>query len=71
MSNKVYDTLKMIALLVLPIGTFISTFFNIWDIGHAEQIQATFVALDVLCGAIVTIAKARYDAAQKAKGLTE
>lgn len=61
MSNKTYDTLKIIALLVLPIGTFVSTFLNIWGLGYAEQIQQTFIALDVLCGAIVTIAKAQYD----------
>ena len=64
MSNKTYDTLKMIALLVLPIGTFIATFLEIWGIGYAEQIQQTFIALDILCGAVVTIAKARYDAKQ-------
>ena len=61
MSNKTYDTLKIIALLVLPIGTFVSTFLNIWGLGYAEQIQQTFIALEVLCGAIVTIAKAQYD----------
>ncbi len=62
MSNKVYDALKLIALLVLPIGTFVSTFFNIWGLPAGEQIQQTFIALDVLCGALVTVAKARYDA---------
>lgn len=61
MSNRTYDTLKIIALLIIPIGTFISTFLNIWGIGYAEQIQQTFIALDVLCGAVVTIAKIQYD----------
>ena len=61
MSNKTYDTLKLIARLVLPIGTFLSTFFSIWGIPYGEQIQQTFIALDVLCGALVTIAKAKYD----------
>ena len=65
MSNKTYDTLKLIALLVLPIGTFISTFFDIWAIPYAEQIQQTFIALDVLCGALVTIANELY---KRAKG---
>ena len=65
MSNKTYDTLKVIALLVLPIGTFISTVLNIWGLDYAEQIQQTFIALDVLCGAVVTIAKARYDRRQQ------
>ena len=62
MSNKTYDTLKTIALLVLPIGTFVSTFFDIWGIPYGQQIQQTFIALDVFCGALVTIAKSVYDA---------
>lgn len=62
LSNKTYDILKLAALLVLPIGTFISTFFDIWGIPYGKEIQQTFIALDVLCGAIVTIAKAQYDA---------
>ena len=64
MTNKTYDTLKMIALLVLPIGTFVSTFFDIWGIQYGQQIQQTFIALDVLCGAVVTIAKQIYDSRQ-------
>ena len=62
MSNKTYDTLKTIALLVLPTGTLISAFCNIWNIPYGDQIMQTFAALDVFCGAVVTIAKARYDA---------
>ena len=57
---ETYDNLKFLALIILPVGTFISTFFNIWGIGYAEQIQATFVALDVLVGAIVTISNNAY-----------
>lgn len=64
MSNKTYDTLKMVALLVLPIGTFISTILTIWGLPFAEQVQQSFIALDVLCGAVVTIAKAQYDKRQ-------
>lgn len=62
MSDKTYDTLKIIALLVLPVGTFVSTFFDIWGLPVAQQIQQTFIALDVLCGAVVSIAKAQHDA---------
>ena len=61
MSNKTYDTLKIAALLVLPIGTLISTILDIWGLPWAAQVQQTFVALDVFCGALVTIAKAQYD----------
>lgn len=61
MSNKAYDTLKIAALLVLPIGTFISTLLDIWGLPGAQQVQATFVALDVFAGVVVSIAKAEYD----------
>ena len=57
MSNRTYDILKIVALLVLPVGTFISTFLSIWNIPYGDQIMATFAALDVLCGAVVSIAK--------------
>lgn len=61
MSDKTYDALKVTALLILPIGTFISTFFGIWGIPYADQIQQTFIALDVLAGAVVTVAKTIYE----------
>lgn len=61
MSDKVYDILKMVALLILPIGTFISTFADIWGLPAGSQLQQTFIALDVLCGALVTILKVQYD----------
>ena len=64
---ETYDNLKFLALIILPVGTFISTFFNIWGIGYAEQIQATFVALDVLVGAIVTISNNAYKKSLKDK----
>jgi len=65
MSNKAYDILKTTALLVLPIGTLISTILDIWGLPGAQQVQATFVALDVFCGVLVTIAKAEYDRRQQ------
>lgn len=59
-NEKNYDRLKFIALLVLPLGTFISTFFNIWGIPYGEQIMQTFAALDVLVGTFVTISNQAY-----------
>lgn len=60
MSNQTYDTLKLVALLFLPIGTFVSSICNIWGIPYADQLAQTFAALDVLAGAVVTIANMRY-----------
>ena len=61
LSNKAYDILKVIALLILPIGTLLATVMDIWQIPHADQIQQTFVALDVFAGVIVQAAKMKYD----------
>lgn len=61
MTNKQYDILKVIALLVLPIGTFIATVLGIWGFAIAEPIQQTFIALDVLCGSIVSVAKVMWE----------
>ena len=55
----------MAALLIIPVGTFLETLFQIWGVPGAEQIQQTFIALDVLAGAIVSVAKMRYDKAAK------
>lgn len=64
MSNKAYDTLKFIALLIAPIVTFVGSLVSIWGISHGEQIVATLAACDVLVGAVVAIAKAIYDKQQ-------
>lgn len=61
MSNKTYDTLKMIALLIAPVVTFLTAFVDIWNIPFGSQLVATVAAFDVLFGAIVAIAKSRYD----------
>lgn len=60
-NSRTYDILKFIALLILPIGTFISTFCSIWGIPYADQIMQTFAALDVLMGAFVTISASAYN----------
>ena len=59
--GKVYDILKLVALIALPVGTFISSFCTIWGIPYGEQIHQTFISLDVLLGAFVTVSKAAYD----------
>ena len=61
MSNKTYDTIKILALLILPIGALIATVGSIWGIPYGEQIQQTCIALDTFAGVIVTIAKAKWD----------
>ncbi len=52
-TDKVYDTLKLISLVAAPIIVFISSVLNIWEIPYTAQITATLGALDVLFGAVV------------------
>ena len=60
MSNRSYDILKIIALLILPISEFIGSRASIWGFQYGNQIVATLVALDVLMGYIVKIASDSY-----------
>ena len=61
MSNKTYDIIKAIGLVAVPIITFLTALVNIWGIPYGSQIVATLAAVDVLIGAVVTIAKNQYD----------
>ncbi len=61
MSNKVYDRLKVIALIAVPVCAFISTLLSIWNVPYAEQLTATLVAIDTLLGALVQVASNNYN----------
>ncbi len=62
MSNKMYDTLKWIAQILLPaIGTLYFALAQIWGFPYAEQIVGTITALDCFLGAILGISTAMYN----------
>lgn len=66
MSNKTYDTLKKIAMYVLPaIATFVITVFKIWNIPYGEEIGATITAIDTALGVILGISSANYSKKEK------
>lgn len=60
-----YDRIKAIALLIVPILTLATTLVNIWGVPHADLWAATFAALDVFVGAVVTVAKQIYERKEK------
>lgn len=64
MSNNVYDTLKLISLIFVPVITFLTAFINIWHIPYGDELIATMAAADALLGGIVVIAKVVYDKKQ-------
>ena len=64
-SNRTYDVIKCIALLVAPICTFFAALVEIWGIPYGPQIVATIAALDTLLGAVVIILKNIYEKSLK------
>ena len=61
MSNKVYDVLKWIALVVLPaIATLYMALSGIWGFPYGDQIVGTITAVDAFLGALLGISSAQY-----------
>ena len=61
MSNKVYDILKWIALVVLPaIGTLYFALAGIWGLPYGEQVVGTITAIDTFLGALLGISNHNY-----------
>ena len=65
MSNKTYDTLKLIALIGAPVTVFVTSLCAAWKIPYAEPICATLAAVDVCLGAIVKILADKYNKENK------
>lgn len=61
MSDKQYDTIKNVALIVAPVITFIGALVSIWKLPYTAEITASLAALDTLAGAIVLVAKKIYE----------
>ena len=66
-SNRMYDIIKFVSLLIAPIVTFVSALATIWGWGDVgTKVVATISAIDVLLGAVVVVLKTLYDKQQKA-----
>lgn len=66
-SNRMYDIIKIVSLLIAPIVTFVSALATIWGWGDVgTKVVATISAIDVLLGAVVVVLKTLYDKQQKA-----
>ena len=62
MSNKVYDTLKWIAMYLLPaLGTLYFALSAIWGLPYGEQIVGTITAIDTFLGVILGISTVQYN----------
>ena len=61
MKNKTYDTIKWIALILLPgLGTLYAALSQIWGLPYGEQIVGTIAALDTFIGALIGVSSAVY-----------
>lgn len=61
LSNKIYDILKWIAIIVLPaLSTLISVVFKIWGIAYGSEIAQTITAIATFLGAVLMVSNATY-----------
>ena len=60
-SNKLFDTLKWICMVLLPaVGTLIFTIFKIWGIPYGQEILGTIEAVTLCLGALLGISNVQY-----------
>lgn len=65
LSNKTYDVLKFICLIVLPaLATLYATLGGIWGLPYVDEIPRTITALDTFLGAVLMISTAQYNKEQ-------
>ncbi len=62
MSNKVYDILKWIAMVVLPaIGTLYFALAGIWGLPYAEEVGGTITAAVAFLGIVLGVSSVQYN----------
>lgn len=62
MSNKVYDVMKWVVMIVLPaFATLYGVLAGIWGLPYGDQIVNTIVAVDTFLGSIMMISTAKYN----------
>lgn len=62
MSNKMYDTLKFMAQVIIPaVATFYLALSQIWGLPYGNEISATLMAIDTFMGAVLHISSINYN----------
>jgi hypothetical protein len=62
MSNKMYDVLKWISMVLLPaIATLYFALAGIWGFPYGEEIVGTITAVDTCLGVLLGISTAQYN----------
>lgn len=68
MSNRTYDVIKNLALILAPIVTLVMALLQAFDVIDNETGVAIASAIDTFLGAIVVVAKQIYDGKNKGIG---
>lgn len=62
MSNKVYDILKWVAMIVLPaLATLYLGLSNVWGLPYGEEVSATITLVNTFLGAVLMISTNQYN----------
>jgi len=69
LDNGVYDVIRILVEKVLPaLGVFYYTIAHIWKLPHADEVAATFAAIAVLLGVVLTLSRRVYNDVGKYDG---
>ena len=60
-NDKVYDTLKTISLVAIPVSTFIVAILGAYNYGNLERVTAVLAAVNTLLGSLVKISGSKYN----------
>lgn len=60
-NDKIYDTLKTISLIAIPISTFIVAILGAYNYGNVERVTAVLAAINTLLGSLVKISSSEYN----------
>ena len=68
MSNKVYDVMKWVVMIVLPaISGLYFGLSNIWGLPYGEEIVGTIALVETFLGSVLMISNTKYNK----QGMTE
>ena len=59
--DKVYDVLKVIALVIVPLTVLVSSLGDIWGLPYREQIVKTLAAIDLFIGSLLEVSSINYN----------
>ena len=62
MSNKVYNVLKWIAMIVLPaLATLYLGLSNVWGLPYGEEVSTTITLVNTFLGTVLMISTNQYN----------